>query len=160
MSMRRLRNDTGGLESLPLKLIIVAVVATMSVLPASQALSGLENREFARRAQIQLDLVVRTAQVLAVQGPGNVRTINLDFTTNGKLSFERITIGDRVGGANSSSCVLVLSNGARMIRVATDPGCIICSHSMLEFESTHAKFDLRMNAALDNRTILIVVGMV
>ncbi len=159
MLMHPLRTDIAGVESLPMKLIIVAVVATMSVVPAAQALSGLENREFARRSEIQLELIVTAAQVLTVQGPGNARTLSIDFSTNGKLGFDRFTIGDRVGGPNSSSVILAFNNGAVMIRIADDPGCVICTSDMVGLTCTQCEFNLRMVAVLGNRTTLIVVEL-
>ena len=158
--MRGIPADTAGLESIPLKLIIVAVVATMSVVPAAQALTGLENRDFGRRAEVQLDLIVTTAQVLTVQGPGNVRTISLDFSGEGSLQFERLCIGDPLGGPNSSSAKLVLNNGAVLTRVAQDPPCTFCSSSMACFVSSLDRIELRMAAVLDNRTTLVIVEAV
>ena len=155
--MRRPLGDASALESVPLKLIIVAAVATMSVLPAAQALAGLENREFARRAEVQLDLIVTTAQVLTVQGPGNVRTINLDFMSDGSLQLDRILVGGPAGGVNSSSVRLVLNNGAVMTRIAQDPTCAICSPSMTGLVLYQASMELRMAAVLENRTTLIIV---
>lgn len=158
--MRGIPADAAGLESIPLKLIIVAVVATMSVIPAAQALTGLENREFGRRAEVQLDLIVTTAQVLTVQGPGNVRTITLDFRGDGSLQFDRLCIGDPIGGTNSSSVRLVLNNGAVLTRIAQDPPCTICSSSMACFVSDRNCIDLRMASVLDNRTTLVIVEAV
>ena len=157
MFMHGIPADTAGLESIPLKLIIVAVVATMSVVPAAQALTGLENREFARRAEVQLDLIVTTAQVLTVQGPGNVRTISLDFRGEGSLQFDRLCIGDPMGGTNSSSVKLILNNGAVLTRIAQDPPCTICSSSLACFVSSQDCIELRMAALLDNRTTLVIV---
>ncbi len=153
-------DDLDGLESLPLKLAIVAVVATLSVLPASQALAGLENREFARKAELQLNLIVTTAQVLTVQGPGNVKTISLDFESHGELGFDRLTVGDRPESANSSAVRLTLNNGAVMARTATDPPCVLCSGSKTAFVSMQGAIDLRMTAELDGDTTVITVEAV
>lgn len=115
-----LRTDRGGLESLPLKLMIVALVASLSIIPAAEALNNLRNRDFANRVELQLDLIVSTAQILAIGGPGGARTMNLDFTSDGTIGFDRMVIGgDR--GANMSSVVLRFTNGAVMVRTCTDP---------------------------------------
>lgn len=155
-----MRSDDSGLESIPLKLMIVAVVATMSVLPAAQALTGLETREFARRADLQLDMIVTTAQVLTVQGPGNVRTLALDFTTDAQLGLHELRVGDRIKSPNSSSVILVLNNGAVMGRVASDPPCALCSRNMATLIVRQPDFDLRMVAVLENRTTVVLVELV
>lgn len=154
------RWDVRALESVPLKLIIVVVVATMSVLPAAQALAGLESREFVRRAEIQLDRVVTAVQVLTVQGPGNVRTLSFDFRSEGGLAFEELRIGDRMGGPNSSCAILRLSNGGVIARVASDPPCAACSTHMEAFVATQPLFDMRMTATLGNEMTVILLEMV
>ncbi len=156
--MAQWRND--ALESIPLKLIIVAVVASMSVLPAAQALAGLEAREFVRRAEIQMDRVVTAAQILTVQGPGNVRTIGIDFRSGADVKLEELRIGDRPGGPNSSCVLLTLSHGGVMTRVAADPPCVICSKDGTTFVASQPAFELRMTAVLDNRTTVIRLEMV
>ena len=157
--MRR-RFGTDALESIPLKLIIVAIVASMSVVPAAQALVGLEGRELVRRAEMQLDKVVTVAQVLTVQGPGNVRTLEMDFRSGTKLSFLELRAGDRLGGPNASSAILVLSNGGIMTRIARAPECSMCSTDLTAFVAYQPLFDLRMTAVLDNRTTVVMLEMV
>jgi len=152
--------DDRALESLPLKLSIVAVVASMSVLPAAKALDGLETREFVKRVEMQLDRVVTAAQILTVQGPGNVRTLSLDFRSAANIAFEQLRVGDRPDGPNSSSASVLLNNGGIMTRIATDPGCVICSENRTAFVAGQPEFGLRMTAVLDNRTIIVLVEMV
>jgi hypothetical protein len=74
----RLKLDIGALESLPLKLMIVAMVACMSVIPAGQALDELRDRDYVARAKLQLETVISAAQMLMIDGPGGVRTLRLD----------------------------------------------------------------------------------
>lgn len=155
-----LRRDDRALESLPLKLVIVVVVATMSVLPAARALAGLEDREFARRAGLELDRIVTAAELLTVRGPGNVRTISLDFSSDGGLSYQNLTAGDRQGGPNASGVVLRLSNGARITRLAEDPQCVLRSVEGDALVATQPRFDLRMAAVLEGGMTVIVLELV
>jgi len=154
------RWDDRALEALPLRLMIVALVASMSVLPAAQALSGFEDREFMRRAEMQLDRLVTASQILTVQGPGNVRTLSLDFTSSGRLAFDRLRVGDRPDGPNASGVIVLLNNGARVTRLAMDPACTLCSKDGSVFVSTQPAFDLRLTALMENRTILVRLEMV
>lgn len=109
--MMSLRHDRSGLESLPLKLMIVAVVASLSIIPASEALDSLRVRDFARKAELQLDLVIGTAQVVGIEGPGSVRTLDLDLDGGTRMRFASLSIGDHRGGANMSSVVLRFVGG-------------------------------------------------
>lgn len=106
---------------MPLRLMIVAVVVSMSIIPASEALETLRDGDFVRRAEAQLDGLIATAEVLAIEGPGGVRTVNLDFSSGGSLRFISMVIGDSEMGPNASAVVLRLSNGGTMVRCAEDP---------------------------------------
>jgi len=117
----RLGRDVGALESLPLKLIIVAVVVTMSVVPAADALESLRDKDFLRRAETQLDELVWTAEVVSMEGPGSSRKLALDFSSEGRLRFEKLTLGDHPDGPNSTAARLTLSTGASVIRTADMP---------------------------------------
>jgi hypothetical protein len=154
----RLRSDGTGLESIPLKLMIVAIVASLSIIPASRALQGLENRDFVRRAGLGLDLIISTAQTLSIEGPGGVRTISLDLRGGGSLRPECLTVGDRVGGPNSSSTILRLTNSATIVRSAFDPPAIMVGWRA--FVTNSLVLDLRMSATLQNRTIYVLVESV
>src|SRR5512137_3042702 len=109
--------DCSGLESLPLKLMIVAIVAALSILPAADALSTLKNRDFLQRAESQLARIAATAEGLAISGPGNVRTISVDLSSDGSTRFYQLVLGDDADGSNASALVLELSTGSRMIRM-------------------------------------------
>lgn len=116
-----LRDDDSALESIPLRLMIVAVVVSMSVVPASEALGTLRNGDFIRRAEAQLEVITSMAEVLAVEGPGGTRTVELDFSSAGSLRFQSMVIGDSEDGPNASAVVMRLSNGGTIVRTADDP---------------------------------------
>ncbi len=155
-----LRHDCAGLESIPLKLMIVAVVASLSVIPASQALQGFENRDFVRRAGLGLEMIISTAQILTIEGPGSVRTISLDLRGEGSLKPDRLTIGDREGGPNTSSAVLRLSNCAIIARFAQDPPAMIIGPGRSALVTNSLALDLRMSAMLGNRSVYVLVEAV
>jgi len=118
--MKLIRNRD-ALESLPLKLIIIAVVASLSVVPAAEALENMKTREFLRRAELQLEKIRTTAHIVSVEGPGSARLVDLDFSSKSRLSFGSLTIGDAESGANMSAIVLELNNGVRLVRFLDDP---------------------------------------
>ena len=156
----RLREDRTALETIPLRLMIIAVVASMSVVPAAQALDGLENREFMRRADLQLERIISTAQLLAIAGPGNVRTIDLDFGGDGSVRFESVVIGDRQGGANISSAILRLSTGALKVHTATDPPVWMMAETGTGLVLTMPLTKLRMSAVFENRACFVLLEVV
>ena len=97
--------------------MIVAIVASLSIIPAGQALEGMRNRDFFRKAELQLQTIISTAEILAINGPGNVRTIALDFSGGGSVRFERLLIGDTRGGANMTCVILTTTSGGALATV-------------------------------------------
>jgi hypothetical protein len=152
-----LRCDNAGLESLPLKLMVVAVVASLSIIPAAEALNGMRTREFIRKAELQLATIVACVETLTVEGPGNVRTISLDFRGEGTVGFSRLTIGDAKDGANVSSIILELRSGAFIIKMADQPPAWMCSSAGRSLQISSPVLDLRMSSHLSDQTDYVLV---
>jgi hypothetical protein len=152
-----IRCDYAGLESLPLKLMVVAVVASLSIIPAAEALDGMRTREFIRKAELQLATVVACAETLTVEGPGSVRTISLDFSGEGTVGFSCLTIGDVEDGANVSSIILELRSGAFIIKMVDQPPAWMCSAAGRSLQISSPVLDLRMSAILSDQTEYILV---
>jgi hypothetical protein len=155
--MMRLRHDRSGLESLPLKLMIVAVVASLSIIPASEALDSLRVRDFARKAELQLDLVIGTAQVVGIEGPGSVRTLDLDLDGGTRMRFASLSIGDHRGGANMSSVVLRFVGGGATVRSASNPPVWMTGLDGESLVIDTPRFKLTLSCVLDNRTCSILL---
>jgi hypothetical protein len=155
--MMNLRHDRSGLESLPLKLMIVAVVASLSIIPASEALDSLRVRDFARKTELQLDLIIGTAQVVGIEGPGSVRTLDLDLDGGTRRRFASLSIGDHRGGANMSSVVLRFVGGGSTVRSAFDPPVWMTGPDGESLVIDTPIFKLKLSCVLDNRTCSILL---
>jgi hypothetical protein len=156
----RLSRDDRALESLPLRLLIVAAVAAMSVVPAADALETLQDRDFLSRAGLMMDKVVHAAQMLSMQGPGASVTVELDLTSEGGLRAVRLVIGDEPGGAYASAVVLELSSGARMVRQALDPPTSMTSVFGHGLDVGSQRLSLRMEARLSGDYCVVYVEVV
>lgn len=152
-----IRKDDSGLESLPLKLMVIAVVASLSIVPASQALDGLRTREFARKAELQLAVIASCAEVLALHGPGNIRTISADFGDQGADESFHLTIGDARNGTNASCIILETRNGRLIVKTLERPPVWLCSPEGTSLEIDSPVFNLRMSAQLADRCSYVLV---
>ncbi len=150
-------SDDRGLESLPLKLMVVAIVASLSIIPATEALDSLRGKDFERRAEVQLAQIVSCAKLLAVDGPGNVRSIALDFSGQGRERFSRLLVGDALDGRNSSSVVLELCGGGVIIRSVDQPPARLCSSQGGRLEISSPITGIRMTSVRADNSIFIVV---
>ena len=155
-----LRSDHDGLESLPLKLMIVAAVASLSIVPASEALDNMRIKDLLNRAELQLDSLISTAKLLATGGPGGARTVQLDFTSDCRLAFERIVIGDGKGGPNMSSIVLSFTNGAVMVKTCLDPSVWMRDGDGHELVIESACSEVRLSAQVDGSAMFILAEAV
>ena len=149
-------DDCRAMESLPLRLMIVAVVVGLSVLPAAEALDTFRNRDLVRRAALELDEIMAAAQVMAIQGPGNVRTLAVDLRGDGSLRFDTLSIGDSEHGPNLSSAVLRFTNGAALSRSALEPPVWLRSASGGALTVGSPVFELRLESVLEQRVLSIV----
>jgi len=151
-----LRTDCAGLESLPMRLMVVAVVVSLSVVPAARALDSFERREFLVRAAAEVERILAVAQVLTVEGPGSARTLVCDLSGGGPVEFESITLGDRIGGPNMSCAVLRLSTGAAIVRTAHEPAIILTGPGMRPLTVTDPRFELRLSGNLEGMDVVIL----
>lgn len=151
-----LRQDRRALEALPLRLLVIAVVAGLSVIPAAEALESLRDRTFLQRCELQLDTAIRTSQMIAMEGYGAVRTVQLDFRSDGKLRMASVTIGDGWGEPGMASIVLELSTGRRMIRTAMEPAVWITSETHQGLRVCSESFALRLTVAPHESVPIIV----
>lgn len=160
MIMMRIRRNCAAVEGIPLKLFIAILVAGLSIVPAADALERLNAREFVKRAMLELNKVILAAQVLAIAGPGGVRTLSLDFSSDCDLSMEWLTIGDELGGPNMSSAVVRLSSGASLVRTGAEPPIWMKSPDGGPLQVQSEEFELRMSIILSDDYPFILVEVV
>lgn len=153
-------HDCDALESLPLKLLIVAVVAALSVAPAMDALEDMRDKTFLSRATAQLDRIANTAEVLSVEGPGAARTLSLDFSSSGSLRMFALTVGDECGGDAMMCAVLRLNSGASLVRYADDPPAWLCDPCGEELVVYTEVFELSLRAVFEEDALRIVAEVV
>lgn len=152
--------DARAVEALPMRLLVVAVVAAMSVVPAAQALETLNDRDFLARAELAADKVVAAAQMLSMQGPGASKVLELDLSSDGGLRISVMTVGDALGGPRASAVVLELSSGARIVRSAEDPPVSMTTDQGSGLEVRSDRPLLWMEAVAQGDWCAVVVGVV
>lgn len=141
----RLRSDDEALESLPLRLMIVAIVAGMSIGPAASALQALEDRNFLHRCEIELERLISASQAVAMEGTGSRRTVEVDLSSDGRLRVTRVMIGDAWGGPWMTSIALELSSGRRMIGSVDEPVVWLASHELDRLVVGSDRFDAMLS---------------
>lgn len=156
----RLSADARAIEALPMRLLVVAAVAAMSIVPAAQALQTLDDRDFLARAELVAGKVISAAQMLSVQGPGASKVLELDLSSDGGLRLSRMTVGDAPGGPCASAVVIELSSGARIVRLADDPTVAMTSDHGTGLEVSSDRPRLRMTAVAQGAWCSVVVEVV
>jgi len=151
--------DDEALESLPMRLMVVAIAAAMSIVPAAEALETLQDRDFVSRARLTMDRIIGAAQVLSMQGPGAARTVDVDLSSQGGLRAVSLSVGDGPGGAYANALVLGLSSGASLVALAQEPSVAMSSETGATLVVSTDRFCLRMEARLvgDERIVSVEV---
>jgi hypothetical protein len=149
-------HDARALEALPLRLLVIAIAAGLSVVPAAEALESLRDRSFLQRCEIQLDAIIGTCQMISMEGYGAARTVSLDFRSEGRLRMASLMIGDSWGEPGMTSVVLELTSGGKMIRTISEPAVWLTSagHEGLRIDSE--SFSLRLTVGFPGSVPVIV----
>ena len=142
-----LHPDCHALEALPLRLLIIAVVACLSVVPASDALESLKDKAFLQRCETQLEMAIRTSQMISMEGYGAARTLQLDFRSEGDLRMRSVTMGGGWGEPCMSSAILELSSGGKLIRTALEPAVWMATEDGTGLTMRAEMFVLRLTSA-------------
>lgn len=151
-----LGSDVRALESLPLRLMIIAIVAGLSIGPAASALHALEDRNFLHRCDIELHRLICASQAVAMEGVGSARTIEVDLSSDGRLRVASVSMGDEWGGPWMSSAVLELSSGRQVIRSASEPSVWIASADLDRMVVSSERFRAWLHCdLLDGRPLVI-----
>ncbi len=151
-----IRTDRDAVGALPLRLLVVAVVAGLSVVPAAGALQTLQDRSFLDRCAVQLESMVSTAQVVSLEGFGSMRTIDFDFRSGGSLGMNRLVIGGGWMDPTVSSVILELSSGRKLICSADEPFVWLATESHECLETSSPLFTLSLTASrLDGGPLVI-----
>jgi len=145
------------LESVPLRLMIICVVAALSVVPAAEGLQEMKSRDFLRRATLELERTISAAEVVGVEGPGSVRTVALDFTGGVSQRFLSLSVGDRQGGPNESTIIMKLTSGATVLKSASEPPACLRSSAGESLVITDPEPTIRLSCQLENCSWFVLV---
>jgi hypothetical protein len=145
----RISQDQRAVEALPLRILIIAIIAAVSIVPAADALESLRQSEFLKRAEHQLDVIISTAETLVMEGPGSARTLALDFSSYGRARFSLLVLGDALGGPGMARVMLTLSTGSKMLSIADNPPVWIRGVGGSGLIIQTPVFDLRLECTLD-----------
>ena len=152
----QLRTDARAVESLPLRLLVVAVVAGLSIVPAAGALDALRDRSFLDRCSVQLRTIVSTAELVAMEGIGAKRSMRVDLTSDGTLRATELEIGGGPGEPTRSSAILELSSGRLLICQADEPFTWLASPAYERLVTRSTAFTLVMTASESEGQRLVV----
>ena len=152
--------DDNGLESLPLRLMIVAVVAGMSIAPAAEALKTLTSQSFLQRCEAELEGLIRSSQSVLMEGAGSSRMLGLNLASDGHVRVEMVAIGGERGSPYMACVMLHLSNGNSIIRSAIAPPVWLASSDLGRLEVASDRFDLSLTWSLHESGPVIVCEVV
>jgi hypothetical protein len=88
-----LRHDDGAVVDLPFKLVIIAIVMTVSSAALYSGLDSFYRSEVEASARAAAERISRTAADVSAMGEGSSRTVHVDLRRNAMYSVERMEVG-------------------------------------------------------------------
>ncbi|MFH0815608.1 MAG: hypothetical protein V1934_02155 [Methanobacteriota archaeon] len=98
----RIRPESGGLEGLPLKIAIVAVVVAISSPIIYGSLRTYEMAKLEGQMDTEASAIAELAKLLYVGGPGNVQQLIVNLRGGVTASADYMLVGDTPDGAYES----------------------------------------------------------
>ena len=94
--------DEAGVEGIPLKLIIVLVIVAITMPVAWKGLESYDRSQTETNLVLEIDFLAANIKQVYLNGIGNARDVEVDFSDGFVTSEERIEIGDSEEGVWSS----------------------------------------------------------
>ncbi|UCD92270.1 MAG: hypothetical protein JSV43_08660 [Methanobacteriota archaeon] len=126
--MRDLSIDSKGLEGLPFRLLIVAVIMGISIPAVLASWSNAERQHLENSLNSELNyLTVRIVQVYQA-GPGNVVTVDVNLESGTFTEIEYVLVGDNLESAWRTAIRWKLSGQGENV-IAIEDGIPVCSNN-------------------------------
>lgn len=136
-----MRKDNRGIEGLPLRLMLVALLISLTLPTLLSSLGQASSDVSGRKLELMAEDMARTVEDMAAAGPGNVRVFQmpLDLPTDMQLiiggsdgSVESMRLSWSVGGQEMGSRYLhgvsvLTENGSPLVLSARDQVRLTCS---------------------------------
>lgn len=101
--MRDLAGDESGIEGLPLKLLILAIVMGISVPSILAMWSNVERVQIENRLESEMDYLIIRIQQVHRSGPGNAMSVEVNLKSGLMTSIEYVRVGDNLGSQTRST---------------------------------------------------------
>lgn len=146
----RLWQNTLGIEGVPLKLMIVAIILAITV---PLIFSSLRAYDFSRVEQeliAELDEFVATVRMIYTSGPGNSALIMFDVPEGSFAKVECVRMGDALGGTMSSVVGHQLRGRQEVLRLIENPNVPLTSSDNDTLELLMGHHEIRAECELSS----------
>lgn len=96
--MPQILTDLGGVEGIPLKLIIVMVILAITIPATFKGLERYDRFQTENNLRSELDFLSANIKQIYLNGLGNAQDVDVDFRSGLMSKVEEIQIGDSVNG--------------------------------------------------------------
>lgn len=96
--MSRIPRDLGGVEGIPLKLIIVMVIMAITIPATFKGLESYDRFQTENNLRSELDFLSANIKQVYLNGLGNAQDVEVDFKDGMMSKVEEIKIGDSEDG--------------------------------------------------------------
>ena len=100
--MPRILMDEGGVEGIPLKLIIVVVILAITIPATWKGLEIYDRSQTENNLRTEIDFLAAHIKQVYLNGIGNAQDVKVDFKDGMMTTIDWIKVGDSVEGVWSS----------------------------------------------------------
>jgi len=137
--------DSRGLEGMPLRLLISAVILAIIVPTAWAGLSSYTHTKAEADMQGQLDLLTAAIHQVYFGGPGNMRNVEVRADGGAGASLEYLRLGDALPSGGDRYLVRFKFDGRpERVHIVTDPSVMMTSPSNSPLELGPGHHTLRI----------------
>jgi hypothetical protein len=116
-----LNSDSSAVEGLPLKLIITALVLSITIPASVNALQAYDRMQAQENVRNEVEHLIISARQVYLGGAGSQRVI--EFNPDGGMFYhlDWVSIGDAVGGQNESAIFYRFEDGSTKVILISNP---------------------------------------
>jgi len=131
--LRDLAEDERGIEGLPLKLLILAIVMGISVPSILAMWSNVERVQIENRLESEMDYLIIRIQQVHRSGLGNAMSVEVNLKSGLMTSIEYVRVGDNLSSQTRSTIRWKLSGEAENTLLIEDQ-IPVCGRNTDAFE--------------------------
>ncbi len=150
-------SDRNGIEGLPLRLMVVALLISLTLPIALGTLQGFQEQAQVRAGMLLAEQIGSAATSAYTGGEGNVRVVKLDWPESQEGQAPRLRLAGPVGSLLSSRLDIIVNGEVSGQHFLSDPLIQLVSVDSMRLEIDPSCKELRLSCVVEAESIYVLV---